>query len=166
MEKSVVAPAEFARVQHELTEAKQALETLYAALDNVDSGLLVLNKDLRAIYSNPVLHRMFKANSSKEIWENRPLYADMLASLRPGSSRQSRRLRRTTACVGPIRGSKANGFSHDGRNNDALSFGRIADGGRMLIYSDVTDIVRDAKELERLATTDGMTGHKTIAGTS
>ena len=31
-------------------------------------------------------------------------------------------------------------------------------GGRVLIYSDVTDIVRNAEELERLATTDGMTG--------
>jgi diguanylate cyclase (GGDEF)-like protein len=31
-------------------------------------------------------------------------------------------------------------------------------GGRMLIYSDVTDIARHAEELERLATTDGMTG--------
>ena len=28
----------------------------------------------------------------------------------------------------------------------------------MLIYSDITDIVRNAEELERLATTDGMTG--------
>ena len=31
-------------------------------------------------------------------------------------------------------------------------------GGRMLIYSDITDIVRNAQELERLATIDGMTG--------
>jgi diguanylate cyclase (GGDEF)-like protein len=31
-------------------------------------------------------------------------------------------------------------------------------GGRMLIFSDVPDIVRTAQELERLATTDGMTG--------
>src|SRR5262249_17392999 len=31
-------------------------------------------------------------------------------------------------------------------------------GGRMLTYSDVTDIVRHAEEFERLATTDGMTG--------
>jgi len=34
----------------------------------------------------------------------------------------------------------------------------LPDGGRMLTYSDVTDIVRNAEELERLATTDGMTG--------
>jgi diguanylate cyclase (GGDEF)-like protein len=34
----------------------------------------------------------------------------------------------------------------------------LPDDGRMLIYSDVTDIVRNAEELERLATTDGMTG--------
>jgi diguanylate cyclase (GGDEF)-like protein len=34
----------------------------------------------------------------------------------------------------------------------------LADGGRMLIYSDVSDIVRNAKEMERLATIGGMTG--------
>jgi PAS domain-containing protein len=77
---SAADSAEFARVQRELTEAKQGLETLYAALDNVDSGLLVLNKDLRAVYSNPLLHTMFRANSSDEIRETRPLYADVLAA--------------------------------------------------------------------------------------
>jgi diguanylate cyclase (GGDEF)-like protein len=36
--------------------------------------------------------------------------------------------------------------------------GVLPGGGRMLIYSDITDIVKNARELERLATTDGMTG--------
>ena len=31
-------------------------------------------------------------------------------------------------------------------------------GGRMLIYSDVTDIIRNAQEMEKLASIDGMTG--------
>jgi hypothetical protein len=66
---SAVDPVEFARVQRGLSEAKKELETLYAALDNVESGLLVLNKDMRAVYGNPVLHVMFKANSSQEIRE-------------------------------------------------------------------------------------------------
>jgi diguanylate cyclase (GGDEF)-like protein len=35
---------------------------------------------------------------------------------------------------------------------------RLPNGGRMLIYSDVTDIVRAAQEMEQLATIDGMTG--------
>jgi diguanylate cyclase (GGDEF)-like protein len=33
----------------------------------------------------------------------------------------------------------------------------LPDGGRMLTYTDVTDLVQHADELERLATTDGMT---------
>jgi len=35
---------------------------------------------------------------------------------------------------------------------------KLPNGGRMLIYSDVTDIVRAAQEMEQLATIDGMTG--------
>ncbi|HLA21625.1 MAG TPA: GGDEF domain-containing protein, partial [Pseudolabrys sp.] len=34
----------------------------------------------------------------------------------------------------------------------------LPDGGRMLIYANVTDLVRNAEQLEKLATTDGMTG--------
>jgi hypothetical protein len=34
----------------------------------------------------------------------------------------------------------------------------LPSGGRMLTYTDVTDLVLHAEELERLATTDGMTG--------
>ena len=34
----------------------------------------------------------------------------------------------------------------------------LPEGGRMLVYSEITDIIGHAKELERLATTDGMTG--------
>jgi hypothetical protein len=57
---------ELARVQRDLAQARQELETLYAALDNVDSGLLVLSSDLRALYSNPSLHVMFKSLSSEQ----------------------------------------------------------------------------------------------------
>lgn len=155
---SAADPAEFARVQRELTEAKQGLETLYAALDNVDSGLLVLNKDLRAVYSNPVLHAMFRANSSEEIRETRPLYADMLAaSAQAVAVNLEDYVARRLAWV----------RSGDPKPMDlAMTDGTVLrchlavlpGGGRMLIYSDVTDIVRNAEELERLATTDGMTG--------
>jgi diguanylate cyclase (GGDEF)-like protein len=155
---SAADSAEFARVQRELTEAKQGLETLYAALDNVDSGLLVLNKDLRAVYSNPVLHTMFRANSSDEIRETRPLYADMLAaSAQAVAVNLEDYVARRLAWV----------RSGDPKPMDlAMTDGTVLrchlavlpDDGRMLIYSDVTDIVRNAEELERLATTDGMTG--------
>ena len=155
---SPVEPAEFARVQRELAEARQGLETLYAALDNVDSGLLVLDRDLRAVYSNPVLHTMFRANSSEEIRQTRPLYADMLAtSAQAVAVDLEDYVARRLAWV----------RSGDARPMDlAMTDGKVLrchlailpGGGRMLIYSDVTDIVRNAEELERLATTDGMTG--------
>jgi diguanylate cyclase (GGDEF)-like protein len=155
---SSVDLAEFARVQRDLTEARQALETLYAALDNVDSGLLILNQDLRAVYSNPVLHEMFRANSAEEIRETRPLYADMLAaSAQAVAVNLEDYVARRLAWV----------QSGDPKPMDlAMTDGTalrchlavLPGGGRMLIYSDVTDIVRNAEELERLATTDGMTG--------
>ena len=46
----------------ELAQATQELETVYAALDNVDSGLLLLSSDLRALYSNPSLHVALVSN--------------------------------------------------------------------------------------------------------
>jgi diguanylate cyclase (GGDEF)-like protein len=151
-------PAELARVSRELTEARQALETLYAALDNVDSGLLILNEDLRAVYSNPVLHVMFRANSAEEIRATRPLYADMLAaSAQAVAVNLEDYVARRLAWVQsgdpkPMDLAMADGTAL--RCHLAV----LPGGGRMLIYSDVTDIVRNAQELERLATTDGMTG--------
>ena len=158
MKKSVVDSAELAQLQYELAEAKRGLETLYAALDNVDSGLLVLNKDLRAVYSNPVLHRMFKANSSSEIRENKPLYADMLASSAQAVAvNLEDYVARRLAWVRSGDAKPMDLAMTDGTTM-RCHLAVLPDGGRMLIYSDVTDIVRNAKELERLATTDGMTG--------
>ena len=42
-------------VRTELALARKDLYTLYAALDSVENGLLILNEDLRATYSNQSL---------------------------------------------------------------------------------------------------------------
>jgi len=155
---SNVDPDAFARLMHELTEARQSLETLYSALDNVDAGLLILDRDLRAIYSNPVLHVMFRANSTEEIRTQRPLYADMLgAAAQAVAVNLDDYVERRLAWVRsgdpkPMDLTMADGTTL--RCHLAV----LPGGGRMLIYSNVTDIVRNAQELERLATTDGMTG--------
>ncbi|MGZ5894702.1 MAG: diguanylate cyclase [Xanthobacteraceae bacterium] len=141
-----------------LAQAEKELETLYSALDNVGNGLLVLNADLRAVYSNPVLHKMFRANSSEEIRKNKPLYADMLEDS----------ARATAVNIEDYVASRlARVISGDPTPMDLpmtdgtvlrCQLAVLPGDGRMLIYSDVTDIVRNAEELERLATTDGMTG--------
>jgi diguanylate cyclase (GGDEF)-like protein len=157
-EGSGVGPSEFARMQCELMEARQRLETLYAALDNVDSGLLVLNEDLRAVYSNPVLHTMFRANSADEIRQTRPLYADMLAaSAQAVAVNLEDYVARRLAWVRSGDAKPMDLVMTDGKVL-RCHLAILPGGGRMLIYSDVTDIVRHAEELERLATTDGMTG--------
>jgi diguanylate cyclase (GGDEF)-like protein len=162
---STLQSAEFARVRQELAdarhilaEAQQNLETLYAALDNVDSGLLILNKDLRAVYSNPILHAMFRANSPEEIRKTQPLYVDMLtAAARATAVDLEDYVTRRMAWV-RSGGEKPMDLAMADRTVLRCHLAVLPGGGRMLIYSDITDIVRHAEELERLATTDGMTG--------
>ena len=141
-----------------LAQASRELRTLYAALDNVKSGLLILDSELHAVYSNPVLHRIFKSHSSEEIRSRNYSYEELLRSAYTASAVDLEDyVARRLAWV----------RSGDPIPMDlAMTDGTVLrcylavlpDGGRMLIYSDVTDIVHHARELERLATTDGMTG--------
>ena len=150
--------AKLARTQYELGQAKWELQTLYAALDKVDSGLLLLNSEFRAVYSNPSLHAMFKTLSPAEIRKNSPYYADLLKAAAAASAVDledyvERRLEWVkSGDPTPMDLVMTNG------SVVRCHLATLPDGGRMLIYSDVTDIVRNANEMERLATTDGMTG--------
>jgi diguanylate cyclase (GGDEF)-like protein len=134
------------------------LNMLYAALDNVKSGLLILNNDMRAVYSNPALHKMFKSLSPEQIRQKKPRYSELLESARSASAvEMDNYVARRLAWVKSGNPAPTDLTMSDGkvlRCHVAI----LPDGGRMLTYSDVTDIVRNAQELERLATTDGMTG--------
>jgi hypothetical protein len=57
--------------------ARGELELLYAALDTVKTGLLILDRDLRAIYSNPALHGMFKSLSSGKVRKENPHHIEL-----------------------------------------------------------------------------------------
>jgi diguanylate cyclase (GGDEF)-like protein len=149
---------ELVALRLELDRARKALGTLYAALDNVQSGLLILDGDLRAVYSNPALHRIFKSYSPAEIRERRPPYEELLRAADSASAVEledyvARRL-------AWVRSENADATDLSMMNGTVLRchLAPLPDGGRMLIYSDITDIVRQAQELQRLATTDGMTG--------
>jgi diguanylate cyclase (GGDEF)-like protein len=152
-------PAAYSQVGH--GAVADELATLYAALDNIDNGVVLLDHDLRAQYANPALHAMFK--SPQQFIEGRPLFADMLEfARRSGAYAVSPdELKRYVAeRLAWVRSGDQSPVDQH------LSSGRVIrcqcavlpGGGRMLTYSDVTDIVRHAEDLERLATTDGMTG--------
>jgi diguanylate cyclase (GGDEF)-like protein len=149
------------RAQPTRNAATKELATLYAALDNIENGVILLDQELRTQYANPACHAMFK--SPQKFVDGKPLYAEMLEHARRSSAYavSSDELKQYVA------GRLAWVSSGDQTPVDQhLSSGRVIrcqcavlpGGGRMLTYSDVTDIVRHAEELERLATTDGMTG--------
>ena len=150
--------AELASSRAQLAATRHELETLHAALDNVHSGLLLLDGNLRAVYSNPSLHRMFKSFSQDVIRDTRPSYEELLRDAAAAASVDvedyvERRLAWVKADNSP---------PMDLPMADGIvlrcHLATLPGGGRMLIYSDVTDIVRNAEEMERLATVDGMTG--------
>src|SRR5688572_17611765 len=60
------------------------LATLYAALDNIENGVILLDKDLRAQYANAAAHTMFESRS--EFIRGKPLYAEMLQHARRSSA--------------------------------------------------------------------------------
>ena len=124
----------------------------------MQSGLLLLDGELRARYGNPALHALFKNAPPQFIRETRPRYEDLLRGAQNiSASSQDEYVRRRLTWVRagapePMDLKMGNGAVI--RCHVAI----LPGGGRMLIYSDVTDIVRAAEELERLATIDGMTG--------
>lgn len=155
---SVDAATELAAARADLAAAKRELETLYAALDNVHSGLLVLDRDLHAVYSNPALHGIFKSFSAERIRKTHPPYEDLLrAAVAVSSVDIQDYVERRLAWV---RSDHAAPMDLSMTNGTVVRsyVTALPDGGRMLIFSDVTDIVRNAEEMERLATVDGMTG--------
>jgi diguanylate cyclase with GGDEF domain/PAS domain-containing protein len=146
------------RLEAELNDARQELAMLYASLDNVHNGLLLLDRELRACYSNPVLHTMFKHSSAERIRREKPFYGDMLQDAAEANAVDlndyvERRL-------SWVRSGDPIPMDLAMTNGSVLrcQLAILPGGGRMLIYSDVTDIIRNAQEMEKLATIDGMTG--------
>ncbi|HEY2136109.1 MAG TPA: diguanylate cyclase [Xanthobacteraceae bacterium] len=149
------------RTRKRVEVASRELLILQAALDNVDYGVLLLDEDLRARFIN---------RASRQLW-NMP---DTLANSRPPFIELMRHACDTGAFA--LRASKRDAYvdwrvalvrAGDETPMDLhLADGKILRfqckalpaGGRFLSYTDVTDLVRHAEKLERLATTDEMTG--------
>ena len=137
------------------------LQVLHSALDHVSEGVVMLDRDLNARFLNKRMRRFWGVSdeqaarhpsyeslirnsartggSSMTPDELEALYADRVAAVRAGDE-QPRDLQTT-----------------DGRHIRAQC-APLKDGGRMLTYCDVTDLVRNAQQMEELATTDAMTG--------
>jgi len=137
------------------------LEVLRAALDNVEEGIILLDSQLHARFVNRAIRRL--SGISDEEVERRPHVSQLVNAARlrdvydlPADELDAFASRR----IALIKSGDAT--PTDLRHSDGRTIRShcavLPDGGRMLTYTDITDLVRNGQELERLATTDALTG--------
>jgi diguanylate cyclase (GGDEF)-like protein len=149
------------RTREHIEAASHELRILQAALDHVDDGVILLDEQLRARFIN---------RASRELWR----VPDALADRLPFFGDVMRNACAAGAVSQPV--AKVDAYVErriaqlrDGDETTLdvqLADGRtvrcrckaLPAGGRFLSYTDVSDLVRHAETLERLATIDDMTG--------
>jgi len=136
------------------------LEVLRAALDNVEEGIILLDAQFYAQFINTAARQL--AGISPEQAGRKPHFSQLMNDTRLTGTFDLPAADLDTFIAERIAWAKAGDPTPvdvrraDGRIMRAQC-AMLPDGGRMLTYTDVTDLVRHADELERLATTDGMT---------
>jgi diguanylate cyclase (GGDEF)-like protein len=136
------------------------LEVLRAALDSVDQGVILLDPQFNAQFMNRSVRELFGVPDAQA--DRKPSYAELVNDARatkygvpPGELDAF--ISRRIAAVSADDPAPFDLPMRDGRTIRSQCT-RLADGHRVLTYTDVTDLVRNAEELTRLATIDGMSG--------
>jgi len=149
------------RTRERVEAASRELHILQAALDHVDYGVILLDEHLHARFINRASRQLWKI--ADELAESRPGFRDLMwnacnggrFALPPAECRDYVERRLALVRAGdetPIDLHLANGSIVRFRCK------ALHGGGRFLSYTDVTDLVRHAEDLNRLATTDELTG--------
>ena len=138
----------------------QAVDTLLTALNEIDLGIVLLDSDLRTKFINRAFLHIYRLADKSGISDCD--FEDLMRFvvrkrrvLAPSefNSYIKRRVREVRAGIEDVR---------DIRMDDGQAIRvyckPLPDGGRMLVFTDVTDLVRQADQLKILATVDGMTG--------
>jgi diguanylate cyclase (GGDEF)-like protein len=144
----------------DIVQQADELQNLKNALDNVEQGVSLLDPHLRVQFMNRAARKMWKV--SDDIAEKKLNYAELVNTTRltHASGVPQEELdkyiaeRITTVRNGDP--TPADVILSDGRTV-RLQCAVLPNGGRMLTYSDVSDLVREAAEQHHFATTDSMT---------
>ena len=145
----------------DLTRRNDELGALRAALDEVEEGVVLLDREMRTHFMNKAIYKI--GSHRQRGPDERPTYSELLEEVRtnhayavPDGQLDSYIAQR----VEYVRSGNPNPVDLRMADGRILRFrcNVLPDGGRMLIYANVTDLVRNAEQLEKLATTDGMTG--------
>jgi diguanylate cyclase (GGDEF)-like protein len=145
----------------DIVRRNDELETFKAAFDEVDYGVVLLDRDLRTEFMNRAVLRLGQLRAPKP--GEKPFFSEIIHQVRHNgayavatdsldsyAAERIEWVRRGDAT--PVDLALA-----DGRFVRVTCM-RLRDDARMLTYIDVTDVVKHARELEGLATTDELTG--------
>jgi len=137
------------------------LEVLRSALDNVSEGVVLLDGELNAKFLNRKM-RQFWGATEEQIASGLP-YASLIANSRLAEGHGMTPDEMKTFQAGRVEAVRAGDATFqdlqtaDGRHIRAHCT-VLKNNGRMLTYCDVSDLVRNAQQMEELATIDSMTG--------
>ena len=149
------------RTRERVETASKELHILQAALDHVDYGVILLDENLRARFINRASRELW--NMPKALANGRPHFRDLMrnacdcgAFTLPAAELDAYVERR----VDLVRAGDETPIDLHLASGSTVRFRceALPAGGRFLSYTDVTDLVRHAEALERLATTDELTG--------
>jgi diguanylate cyclase (GGDEF)-like protein len=137
------------------------LELLRNALDNISEGVMLLDSNLKTHFLNRKLRDYFGV--SAEQVAVRPTYLDLITHTpnagAHGAPREqldafyADRVAAIETATPPL----SDVTTPDGRHI-RVQVSVTANGGRLVTYCNITDLVRNAELLEKLATIDSMTG--------
>jgi diguanylate cyclase (GGDEF)-like protein len=145
----------------DIVQPGDGLATLRSALDHVENGIMLLDAGLRVMFTNRALRTLMKVPDA--LLDSKPPFGEMLLSFRGTGiwdvpldnwdgycTERIAMIQRGDPTPRDLRRA-------DGRIIRSRCF-TLPDGGRMLTYYDITDVVNHADKLERLAMLDGLTG--------
>jgi PAS domain-containing protein len=136
------------------------LRVVRDALDNVQDGVLLLDADLNATFMNRKVREFWEVSEQEAA--RRPPYASLVQRSRRALAPDLPKKDLANFAARRVAEVKAGDHlrelqTPDGRRLRAHCT-KTDGGGRMVTYFDVTDLIRNAEQLERLATTDALTG--------
>ncbi|WP_165445862.1 sensor domain-containing diguanylate cyclase [Bradyrhizobium uaiense] len=136
------------------------LRALRDALDTVQDGVLLLDADLKATFMNQKVRQFWEIDERAAA--ARPSYASLITRARRAIDPNLTAKELAGFASKRIAEVKAGDHVRELQTPDDRRLRAhcttIAGGGRAITYYDVTDLIRNAEQLERLATTDPLTG--------
>lgn len=144
----------------DIVRQSDELRVLRDALEGLQDGVLLLDGELNATFMNRKVRQYWEISEQEAA--ARPSYAALVTRSRRALDPHISPKERASFAAKRVAEVKAGDHVRELQTADNRRLRahctNLVGGGRMVTYYDVTDLIRNAEQLERLATTDPLTG--------